>query len=218
MITSDTFIISDTHFGDYRIENFEPSRLKLMQKYNVDNIDEAMILSWNEAVKKDDVVFHLGDFAYKKIEYYSNALNGEKILIRGNHDKQSYNSYLQRNWLDVIEKPVFELGGIIYKGVNIDNNLISCFIKDIDGKKVMFSHFPVVVEELKNDNRYFEIRKKLLDIYNKFNCDINIHGHMHSNSIKDNGIKFINISTEVINFKPIRLKKLLYNLEQNSHE
>jgi calcineurin-like phosphoesterase family protein len=59
-----------------------------------------MIRNWNSRVKKDDNIFILGDFmlstsvtrlvkgdgGLKPASYYRNILNGNKILIEGNHD------------------------------------------------------------------------------------------------------------------------------------
>jgi calcineurin-like phosphoesterase family protein len=57
----------------------------------VDEMDQALIKNWNELVKPDDIVFHLGDFAFKgsnSIQHYRNQLNGKIYLIRGNHDSK----------------------------------------------------------------------------------------------------------------------------------
>ena len=38
LINENTYIISDTHFGDYRMEEYEPSRVEFAQSLNL-NID-----------------------------------------------------------------------------------------------------------------------------------------------------------------------------------
>ncbi|CAA2145136.1 hypothetical protein MBLL_04258 [Methylobacterium bullatum] len=52
--------------------------------------DEALVKRWNAAVRPEDTVWHLGDFAYRCSEAYARAifsrLNGRKFLVRGNHD------------------------------------------------------------------------------------------------------------------------------------
>jgi calcineurin-like phosphoesterase family protein len=62
----------------------------------------GMIDAWNEVVKDDDTVYHLGDFGYEAnkpehmpLEYIGGSLNGTKILIRGNHDWESRNKCLK---------------------------------------------------------------------------------------------------------------------------
>ena len=80
------FITSDQHFHHGRIISFfnRPFR-------NVTEMNEVMIAKWNNKVKHGDVVFHLGDFSsawnWKSIRDIRERLNGEIIIILGNHDK-----------------------------------------------------------------------------------------------------------------------------------
>lgn len=53
-------------------------------------MDHALIQNWNKVVSEDDIVFHLGDFAFadkSKWRQIANALKGRKYLIQGNHDR-----------------------------------------------------------------------------------------------------------------------------------
>lgn len=55
-------------------------------------MNNAIIYNWNNIVKKDDIVFHLGDFAFCGVENMKmilNQLNGKIILITGNHDHRN---------------------------------------------------------------------------------------------------------------------------------
>jgi calcineurin-like phosphoesterase family protein len=52
-------------------------------------MDQFMIQAWNSVVKKDDLVYHLGDFALapkNRKKEIVRQLHGYKIAIRGNHD------------------------------------------------------------------------------------------------------------------------------------
>jgi len=50
-------------------------------------LDEAMVKAWNERVKPTDKVYHLGDVVInRKALKIMHRLNGDKVLIRGNHD------------------------------------------------------------------------------------------------------------------------------------
>jgi calcineurin-like phosphoesterase family protein len=50
-------------------------------------MDEAMVKAWNERVKPTDKVYHLGDVVInRKALGIMHRLNGDKVLIRGNHD------------------------------------------------------------------------------------------------------------------------------------
>ena len=62
--------------------------------------NEALIKNWNSVVRPEDTVYHLGDFAFYKDQRKTinvlRRLNGNKILIRGNHDK-----YLEQDVLNM---------------------------------------------------------------------------------------------------------------------
>lgn len=55
--------------------------------------DEAQTENWNERVGKNDEVKILGDFAFNNHEAYIKALNGNLVLIKGNHDDMSNQAY-----------------------------------------------------------------------------------------------------------------------------
>lgn len=77
------YITADQHFFHGNIIRYcnRPFR-------NYREMNEFMIRRWNEIVKKDDIVIHLGDFAFKnKVNLIRPRLNGTIILIRGNHDR-----------------------------------------------------------------------------------------------------------------------------------
>jgi calcineurin-like phosphoesterase family protein len=53
----------------------------------VDEMNEALVKNWNGMVSVKDTVYIHGDFAWKNHTHWIAALNGKKVLIRGNHDK-----------------------------------------------------------------------------------------------------------------------------------
>jgi calcineurin-like phosphoesterase family protein len=60
---------------------------KLRPWDNADEMDEEMIKRWNETVRPNDKVYHLGDVVInRKALKTLHRLNGDKVLIRGNHD------------------------------------------------------------------------------------------------------------------------------------
>ncbi|GAF90840.1 unnamed protein product [marine sediment metagenome] len=76
---------ADTHFGHDNIIKFcdRPYR-------DANHMDTELVANWNEVVDPDQVVFHLGDFSFKgkrNIPNLLNRLNGEVVLIQGNHDR-----------------------------------------------------------------------------------------------------------------------------------
>ncbi|MEA3422012.1 MAG: metallophosphoesterase family protein [Acidobacteriota bacterium] len=56
-------------------------------------MDEELIKRWNEVVKKGDIVYHLGDFAFDNIQQFRERLKGQIHLIKGNHDTSSLKLY-----------------------------------------------------------------------------------------------------------------------------
>jgi len=98
------FVISDTHFGHENIIKYcsRPFR-------NAAEMDAVMIRKWNETVTNSDVVIHLGDFALggrEHAERIASQLHGKKILILGNHDHLSENTYRQIGFHTVSRFPI----------------------------------------------------------------------------------------------------------------
>lgn len=83
------FLVSDTHFGHAGVCRFtrDDGVTKLRPWTDPDEMDEAMVKAWNERVKPTDKVYHLGDVVInRKAMSTLYRLNGDKVLIRGNHD------------------------------------------------------------------------------------------------------------------------------------
>lgn len=153
-----TYIISDTHFEHNNIIKYCSRKFK-----DVREMDMVMFNNWNSTINCDDIVYFLGDLCMKHPRYWLDNLNGEKILIRGNHDKQIKNAH---------------------RYLIINHN----------GENILLIHNP--------DFLPFEWKNWV------------IHGHHHSNfpdkyPFINNKHKTINVSVEMINYKPIELEKLL---------
>jgi calcineurin-like phosphoesterase family protein len=83
------FLVSDTHFGHAGVCRFmrNDGVTKLRPWDNPEDMDEAMVKAWNETVGPKDKVYHLGDVVInRKALPIMERLNGDKVLIRGNHD------------------------------------------------------------------------------------------------------------------------------------
>ena len=84
------FLVSDTHFGHAGVCRFthpDDPEVKLRPWTDPDEMDEAMIKNWNDRVRPNDKVYHLGDVVINRRALKTLArLNGDKVLIRGNHD------------------------------------------------------------------------------------------------------------------------------------
>lgn len=82
------YLISDTHFNHANIATY-CQRPK--------NFTSLLIRNWNNTVKNEDTVIHLGDVQIgQKSKWIMPSLPGRKILIRGNHDRQNSCSW----WMD----------------------------------------------------------------------------------------------------------------------
>jgi calcineurin-like phosphoesterase family protein len=83
------FLTSDTHFGHTGVCKFTRNDgvTKLRPWTDPDEMDEEMVKRWNETVRPNDKVYHLGDVVInRKALKIMSRLNGDKVLIRGNHD------------------------------------------------------------------------------------------------------------------------------------
>jgi len=83
------FLVSDTHFGHAGVCRFtlNDGVTKLRPWDNAEEMDEEMVERWNERVGPNDKVYHLGDVVInRKSLGIMRRLNGDKVLIRGNHD------------------------------------------------------------------------------------------------------------------------------------
>jgi calcineurin-like phosphoesterase family protein len=85
----DIWIISDTHFGHANILKFTDSNTGVRvrpQWENVNDMDEYIIQQWNNTVKDNDIIYHLGDVYMRYGPGILPRLRGRKRLILGNHD------------------------------------------------------------------------------------------------------------------------------------
>lgn len=89
------FLVSDTHFGHKGVTKFlRNDGTKLRPWDNPDDMDKDMIEYWNDTVKPNDKVYHLGDVVIKRKHLkILDSLHGDKILIKGNHDLFDLDEY-----------------------------------------------------------------------------------------------------------------------------
>lgn len=84
------WVTSDLHFFHKNVISFCPeTRKKWTRTGDVHEMNENMILEWNETIGETDSVFILGDISFgnaKETSILLKRLNGKKILVAGNHD------------------------------------------------------------------------------------------------------------------------------------
>jgi len=85
------FVTSDTHFGHEKMLTYlkaDGSAARPEFKTSKD-MDDFMVEQWNSVVRPCDKVYHLGDVAIGAKNIHTlGKLNGDKVLIRGNHDTE----------------------------------------------------------------------------------------------------------------------------------
>ncbi|WP_196894652.1 metallophosphoesterase [Aureivirga marina] len=95
---SKIFFTSDHHFGHKNIIKFCERPFA-----NVEEMNETLIARWNEKIKPEDEVYHLGDFGMTKdnelIAAILDRLNGTKYLIVGNHEGSALNNRKKFKWV-----------------------------------------------------------------------------------------------------------------------
>jgi len=94
-----TWITSDLHFGHQNIMKFCPDSRSRFH-HDVGYMNEQMIREWNETIDIGDKVYILGDVAFLPADQavkIMRRLNGDKILIEGNHDRKLLNDPVFRS-------------------------------------------------------------------------------------------------------------------------
>lgn len=95
---SNIFLASDHHINHGNILTFlrNDGVTPVRSFSSVEEMDEHMIAQHNKVVKPNDKIYFLGDVAFNKKALASVArMNGEKILIKGNHDKEKITEYVK---------------------------------------------------------------------------------------------------------------------------
>ena len=131
------YFISDTHFGHKRILEFERgNKFKTIEEH--DNFIMSVI---KERVKKDDILYHLGDFGFgikyhcDNDEYFKKIINEyknlpcRKIIVIGNHDKA--NEIESLGIFDEIHRvPIFITNRIL---LSHEPEMVSPYVLNIHG-------------------------------------------------------------------------------------
>ena len=96
-----------------------------------EEMDEEMVRRWNETVRPNDKVYHLGDVVINRKALKTLArLNGDKVLIKGNHDIFKMEDYYPR-FRDI--RGYHVLNGMIMSHVPVHTDSIERFGTNIHG-------------------------------------------------------------------------------------
>lgn len=165
---------SDLHLGHVGVIDFckRPYR-------SVTEMDAELIDGWNKNVHPNERVYCLGDMSFWTPAIgvtLLKRLNGQKILIRGNHDKYSLTQYRQSGFIDILEEAVITVGG----------------------QRVRLSHYPYLAErgtEPEYEYRYPQLRPK------RDPGEFLLCGHVHG--LWKVRPRQINVGVDVWGYRPV---------------
>lgn len=116
------FFTSDTHYGHNNIIKFCNRPFS-----SVEEMDAEMIKRFNERVKYNDTVYHLGDFTldgYKTFKRVMDQLRIKQIIIMGydfHHDKRWLGTFYTSAWTKFIPGKM-----IIVDNFNTNKHFVLC--------------------------------------------------------------------------------------------
>lgn len=174
------YFISDTHF------NHDRDFIWGNRGYNsVNEMNENIIINWNNIITNEDDVYVVGDFFLGKDTDYIidtiNKLNGKIHLILGNHDTN------------------YKVG--IYN--TLPHKIVSISYAKIikyDNKSFYISHYPTLTATP--------------ECYNKTSL-YNIFGHTHSKEIFYEGFPYMyNVACDAHNCTPISIEQICSDIDK----
>ena len=182
------FYIADTHFFHNNIIRY------CNRPYaSVEEMNEALIDNWNKTVQPNDTIRIVGDFAFggkQRLLEVMPRLNGNKILIHGNHDYYKKDFYLSAGFVD------FKYNDIV--------------------EDMFITHFPIYTDEdLKRDlgsrvssDQDYTLKSfaKMKEIFVATGLKKVIHGHIHEKIYFNKDVAHLNVGADRWNFTPITLE------------
>ena len=195
--SQNVWLISDTHFFHPSILYFHPARrdacgvtleeLQADKNSAIEKHDKWLIDKWNATVKRNDIVYILGDFCLgnkEKTEKILQKLRGKKYLIRGNHDKSCNGLERYFEWVGDIKEAKFTNNQ--YKFIDPDETFC-----------IELCHYP------------------LLTWNRRPNGTCMVHGHCHNtltnyNKLSEELRVDVGLDSEIANYELVSLEKL-YN-------
>ncbi len=100
------FFTADCHFDHDNIIKYTSRPFK-----DNNHMNRELVKRWNSVVSPDDLVYHVGDFAFKgqlNGKRFENMLNGDIVHIRGNHDMNNgIKTYIDKAMMFFGGKDVF---------------------------------------------------------------------------------------------------------------
>lgn len=192
------YFTSDNHFWHARVIEYCNRPF-----HHVEEMNEALIYNWNSVVTPEDTIYCLGDFSFagRSVELYSHRLNGNKILIPGNHDPiHPYNKHfkkaLKRGDIHYWKRFYESYGWTVLSEIGETLDIPGCGV-------VNLCHMPYdTMDSRYTDHVPYNDGRWLL-------C-----GHIHEKwQIRD---KMINVGVDVWDYKPVSIDEITKIIKGNS--
>lgn len=224
------FAIADLHLS---MSSHKPMNIF----YGWDNHVERLTQNWNRIVSEEDVVVIPGDISWginleeTRADFgYINALNGTKIISKGNHDywwstMAKLNAFLDdngfdtikflhnnhyaygkygicgtRGWINETEVPA-DARVLAREAHRLETSITSALKENLE--PIVFLHYPPVYG---NERNY-----GILDVMYKYNVKECYYGHLHGKAHKYavcgefDGIRFHLIAGDFVQFCPVKV-------------
>lgn len=228
------FAISDLHLS-FMVE-------KPMDIFggNWENYTDKILENWNKVVSKDDLVLIAGDISWAmKLEEtkldleFIDKLNGEKIIIRGNHEYwwKSISGVrgVLPNSIKALQNDSIRFGEYLIAGTrgwlvpegDIDHNYSKEDKKVYDRECIRLGlALEHMAKQRKEGDKVicmihfppFNSHEKdsgFTDLFEKYNVDTVVYGHIHTSAgrykkiTEKNGVKYYLTSADLIDMKPV---------------
>ena len=179
--------ISDLHYDHKNVLGFDNRPFK-----DVDEMNEAIVERWNGAVGQDDTVYVLGDMFWcseRTAVGILRAMNGTKILVRGNHDS--------------CEKEIFRNEfAVIQDYMEIED----------DGRNVVLCHYPIPCFK----NHYYGWYHLYGHVHNSFEWNMTEHSKFLMTELYGHPCNMFNVGAMMpwMNYTPRTLDEIISREEE----
>lgn len=188
------YFTADTHFYHYNIVDLCGRDIGKAGWMNRDDVvarmNEVLIARWNNYVRPEDTIYHLGDFAFcgkTRAQEVLEQLNGKKIWILGNHD------YSLADKVGVYFDEIYD-----YRVIRVHEKY-----QDDDGewrqfhRKIVLCHFPIESWDGMGHGSW------------------HLHGHCHGNLRNQRGLR-MDVGVDTNNLAPYSLDEITKVLTMRS--
>lgn len=158
------FLSSDPHFHHKNILTFKKADGSPLRVFDdVDHMNEYMVMQHNRIVEPKDKWYCIGDVSMgknaKSLEILR-RMNGEKVLIKGNHDLATAHMYLE-HFKDI--RASHQLDNMLLTHIPIHPDSLSRWKANIHGH--LHSNRVMTAFGARVDERYYNVSMECLDDY-----------------------------------------------------